>query len=440
MKLISRKYFALLAIAYSVFIFYITSIPFAADLSNWSSLWPRVFSIWEHVDSYVTRRDVFANALLFGGLGVLLKLSFAPDERFHEIKVLSCIIYGFLLSYFIEVLQELYPERVSSLLDIWVDTLACATGVLAMWLLQASHFNRLLLKWMNWLVNKSPYFLASMGLAIILIVGPLFQVHSSYLSVWEMAFLGLVYFLFGFISFLAFSANKRGDFSGPFLKTLFFTIFVFVVSEMVRNVSINMNLELHRMAGACLGLFLGISVSFLIVRHTDENGTPSSENFFSLYAYQLIFFCLLLIVFLDWLRPFQFDWDPLFLKGKLKGGEWIPFHDYEKYFTSWVMKNAVRKVVLLLGVGACIALWLWTYLKNVKVITLLTVCVTGLFALFLEVVQLPVVGREFALTDILYGGLAGLLGSILVYVTRQAVMESKNRNAVLEIDVAEKNQ
>jgi len=104
------------------------------------------------------------------------------------------------------------------------------------------------------------------------------------------------------------------------------------------------------------------------------------------------------------------------------------------------MKNAVRKVVLLLGVGSCFAMWLWTHLKNVKVITLLTICMTGLLALFLEVFQLPVVGREFALTDILYGGLAGLLGSILVYVIRQAVMESKNRNAVLEIDAAEKNQ
>ena len=144
-----------------------------------------------------------------------------------------------------------------------------------MWLLQASHFNQLLLKWMNWLLSKSPYFLASMGLATILIVGPLFQVHSSYLSVWEMAFLGLVYFLFGFISFLAFSSNKGGDFSGPFLKTLFFTIFVFVVSEMVRNVSINMNLELHRMAGACLGLVSGISASFFIARHIDEKSIPS---------------------------------------------------------------------------------------------------------------------------------------------------------------------
>jgi VanZ family protein len=439
-KLLSRKYFALLAIAYSVFIFYITSIPFDADMANWPSLWPRAFSIWESVDSYIIRRDIFANTLLFGGLGILLKISFAPNERFHEIKVLGCILYGFLLSYFIEVLQELYPERVSSLLDIWVDTLACAAGVLAMWLLQASHFNRLLLKWMHWLLRKSPYFLAAMGLAIILIVGPLFQVHSSYLSTWEMVFLGLVYFLFGFISFLAFSSNKEGDFGNPFLKTLFFTVFVFVVAEMIRNESISMNLELHRMVGACLGLFLGISASFFITRYSHETGTLSSQKFFSLHVYQLIFFALLLIILLDWLRPFLFSWDPLFLKGKLRGGEWIPFHDYEKYFTLWVMKNAVRKIVFLLGVGGCFALWLWTYLKSVKVITLLTVCMTGLFALFLEVLQLPVVGREFALTDILYGGLAGLLGSVLVYVVRQAVLESENQNVALEIDAAEKNQ
>jgi len=257
MKLISRKYFALLAIAYSVFIFYITSIPFDADLDNWSSLWPRVFSIWQDANYYVTIGDVFANALLFGGLGILLEISFAPDERFHEIKVLGCIVYGFLLCYFIEVLQEIYPDRRSSLLDIWIDASACATGVLAMWLLQASHVNRLLLKWMNWLLRKSPYFLASMGLATILIVGPLFQVHSSYLPVWEMIFLGVVYFLFGFISFLAFSSGKEGDFGNPFLKTLFFTIFIFVVAEMVRNVSVSMSLELHRMVGGLSGTYLG---------------------------------------------------------------------------------------------------------------------------------------------------------------------------------------
>jgi len=177
-----------------------------------------------------------------------------------------------------------------------------------------------------------------------------------------------------------------------------------------------------------------------MARRRDELGISSSENFFSLHIHQLIFFSLLLILLLDWLRPFQFYWDPLFLKGKLKGGEWIPFHNYEKYFTFWVMKNAVRKIVLLLGVGGCIALWLWTYLKNVKVITVLTICMTGLFALFLEAFQLPIVGRQFALTDIFYGGLAGLSGSILVYVVRQAVMESKNYNAVLEIDASDKNQ
>jgi len=274
-KLLSRKYFALLAFAYSVFIFYITSIPFDADMGNWPSLWPRVFSIWQDTNYYVTRGDVFANALLFGGLGVLLKLSFAPNERFHEIKVLGCIIYGFLLCYFIEVLQEIYPDRRSSLLDIWIDASACAAGVLAMWLLQASHFNRLLLKWMNWLLSKSTFFLASMGLAIILILGPLFQVHSSYLLVWEMVFLGMIYFLFSFISFLAFSSKKGGDFGNPFLKTLFFTIFVFVAAEMVRNVSINMNLELHRMAGACLGLVSGISASFFIARQNNKKGIPS---------------------------------------------------------------------------------------------------------------------------------------------------------------------
>jgi len=167
MKFLSRKYFAVLALVHSVFIFYATTIPFNTHLANWPSLWPRIFSIWQDTNFYTSRGDILANCVLFGILGILLKSSFSPRERRHELKVFLSILFGFFLCYFIEVMQELFPDRRSSLLDIWVDTLSCAAGILFVWLLQTSNAGRPALQWIGRTFRVNPYLLGILTLFII---------------------------------------------------------------------------------------------------------------------------------------------------------------------------------------------------------------------------------------------------------------------------------
>jgi len=285
-KLLSRKYFAVLALVYSVFIFYVTTIPFNTNLANWPSLWPRVFSIWQDTNFYISRGDILANGILFGVLGILLKSSFSPHEKWHELKVFLSILFGFLLCYFIEVLQELFLDRRSSLLDIWVDTLACAAGILFVWLLQASNVGRLILQWVSKMLRTNPYLLGTLTLSGIYLVGALFPYdinpHLSHISTkfldgdfrsffvhewgraffwWKCSLTFTLYSLLGFTAYLAFLARNASHFNFSWVKAFLFAGGTVVLAEILQIFFTHHSFELYLIEVGIMGSLAGVSLS-----------------------------------------------------------------------------------------------------------------------------------------------------------------------------------
>jgi len=305
MKLLSRKYFAFLALVYSVFIFYVTTIPFNTHLANWPSLWPRVFSIWQDTNFYTSRGDILANCLLFGVLGILLKSSFSPHEKWHELKVFLSILFGFFLCYFIEVLQELFPDRRSSLLDIWVDTLACAAGILFIWLLQASNVGRFVLQWISKTLRTNPYLLGMFTLSAIYLMGALYPYnvdpHFSNISTkflagdfksfflhdwgnaffwWKCSLIFTLYGLLGFTAYLAFLPQSSSVLNFPASKAFLFSGGTIMLAEIFQILFTHHSFELYLVEVGLLGSLMGASLSkcmsSFLVRRPPQPSEPTN--------------------------------------------------------------------------------------------------------------------------------------------------------------------
>jgi len=452
MKLLSRRYFAFLALAYSVFIFYVTTIPFNTHLANWPSLWPRIFSIWQDTNFYTSRGDILANFLLFGVLGVLLKSSFSPHEKWHELKVFLSILFGFFLCYFIEVLQELFPDRRSSLLDIWVDTLACATGILFIWLLQASNVGRLVLQWTSKTLRTNPYLLGMLTLSVIYLMGALFPYkidpHFSQISAkfsegdwrsffihdwgkaffwWKCSLVFALYGLLGFTAYLAFLPRNSSALNFPASKAFLFSGGLIVLVEVLQILFTPHFFELYLIEAGLLGSLMGVSLSKAMSTFLVEGEANPSEttNLFTFSPHKVLFLGLVLIALIDWLKPFQFDFSYVAIRGKINSSEVIPFYSYARTFSFWTVEDTFRKLILLSGLGGWIAFWLWREIKFLKLIPLLTAVMVASFVFCLELIQIPVVGRHLAVTDVMIGFLAGLIGSSITYGIKRILCEEQ---------------
>jgi len=132
-----------------------------------------------------------------------------------------------------------------------------------------------------------------------------------------------------------------------------------------------------------------------------------------------------LIALIDWLKPFQFDFSYAAIRAKINSSEVIPFHSYARTFTFWTVEDTFRKLAILSGLGGWIAFWLWRDFKPLRLIPLLTAVVVASFAFCLELMQIPVVGRHLAITDVIIGFLAGLIGSSIVYGMNRILCEEQ---------------
>jgi len=95
-------------------------------------------------------------------------------------------------------------------------------------------------------------------------------------------------------------------------------------------------------------------------------------------------------------------------------------------FTYWTVEDAFRKLAILSSLGGWIAFWLWRDFKPLKLIPVLTAVIVAGFAFCLEIVQIPVVGRFLAITDVTIGFLAGLIGSSIVYGMNRILCEERS--------------
>ena len=135
-----------LAAAFLCLIVYASLHPF----SGWEGPTPRDGPWWLLTvpkPSGVTRFDLVSNVLAYIPLGALLAAGLLRGGRSHRVALVTALLAGSALSYAMEVLQHLLPQRVPSIIDWGLNSAGAALGALAM---LALHALGVLDLWQRW--------------------------------------------------------------------------------------------------------------------------------------------------------------------------------------------------------------------------------------------------------------------------------------------------
>ncbi len=440
MKLFSRRYFILLTLIYSAFICYGTTVPFRLELALWPDMLDRVFSLWRDMNFVTQPGDVAANFFLFFILGVFLKCIFLKYSSHYWWKMLAISLYGFVLSYFIEVIQILFPGRISSLFDVLIDGLSSLAGILSVGLLQGARidirFSRLLVNWLR----TNPYLLASIATACFYLLGAVFPFsavpQASFLwerfrfeslttfftndwadpQIWiKCLYTFFLYVLFSYVTFIALVYQNRGSSRTALCSAVFSSFILILNCEFFQIFFPPPYFELSQILVAVSGAVLGAGLGVLIRPLTQvrvvlpvKAGRQQMDMVF-LVALGIV----TLLALIDWLRPFHLVSGLGEIRMEnLRRMEFVPFQGYTKALF-WTFEGFFRKFYLLLGWSVCFTLWMTERFRKPAVGPFLAGLCTSVLALTLEIFQIPMIGRVFSITEAFWGFIAGILGVFL---------------------------
>ncbi len=244
------------------------------------------------------------------------------------------------------------------------------------------------------------------------------SVANIHLFWWKALFTGVLYFLFSLILFFALTYEKPKPRALEWLQVLGGSLILVVTSELIQALFKQRYFDFFQIESGLIGAALGVSLAAMI---------QSSAKEFQKIPLIAAFVSITVLILIEWLKPFQFDFSVIHLKEKIEKLEWLPFRHYSiRRFSGWDLEDLLRKITLLSAWGGLATYWFWNLTAESKIRPLLGGLAAVSMILILEALQLPVLSRHLSATDPAIGFLAGGFGGIILVL----IFKIKNLNFI----------
>ncbi len=422
------KFIKLLLATFIFFVVYNTLIPFKMYLSPGKLL--REFGLidWTpyfHNGRFNSLTDVVGNIILFLPFGFLFYLHQTYSKK--SVAILRVTIYGFLFSLGIEIAQIFFKYRITSVTDLFNNTIGAFGGAIAGKIYLAA-FEERVQKYWNYILENEP-----ISLIILLIVsvqifssalpfnisisvsdlkrsvaytnilpfgmmplGELLGVHmkkvSDLIFSWK-EFFGnvLFYSMYSYLVWYAFYQywkNQRYAVARLILFLVLFFPAIELLQFMIKSRFSDINDIISGYAGAGLGSLLFISLK-------DEDWFKSNREIVLRHFKAIIFIYFVYIFYKGW-SPFNFTTDPQVLALSLRIRNLVPFYAYFKVTSLWNIYDIVETFFMMMPAGIILAVW--GKAKHPFFIALIIGFVCGLAV---EGAQIFMLTRSGEITDVL---------------------------------------
>lgn len=388
--------------------------------------------------SFHNLRDVATNVLLYIPLGFVFVFYRASHT---SIKILSpYLLFGFVVSLFVEVLQS-FVGRFSDISDILSNATGYFLGyVTAYAAIRIYHLDPGLLIGIPKESTSTPQKTVS-GLRFVyitisyitcllplnitvslseihqklipldgeaprIILDPLYHLNSSGLELQHLVLNTLLYLPLAFLSSHLLVKQKHGNILTPAFHCLLFGFAIELSNIFIISGRSDIILPF-------LGFSIGATVSLTITKlyHvTRESNTRKADQ-----AYLLLFTSLLYALFLLSLALTPFDFELTINSIKAKALHQSNFVPFKYHFSARSISSAidiVKEVIQFMPFGALLTM-LQLRLRG-KSSIMLSAAIGFCLALFIEALQLMVIGRYVDLTDSFLGAIGCIAGSLLL--------------------------
>lgn len=438
-----------LLIAYTVFIVYGTTIPFAfvPRLDYLQKKLAMVVNDTPHLPLQhdLSLPDIVSNILLFMPLGLIIIYCFKNTRNLvqRSLIVIAATLAGILLSSFVEFLQLLAPSRTPSLLDVIANGSGALGGAILSLIFRA-RFEEQTLQFARRRFQASPermLFAAYAALFVIWQLAPFdvtIDVSSLKHAVKSIALtlpaapnqlgdFAAESILFAGFSFLWLSAHTASGRFGSIVSAIFLTTLAAIGIEFSQLYIASHTTKLADMLAGLLGGIYGATAFKLVMIQTEKNDARMRRQRRKIAMCNLGIWHWLFYLLLNEWYPFRFDFDSISLAQRLNYLSWLPYVEY--YAKTGVL------AVLDLGQGILqYALFAGLILERRRQKQLLTdrgelipliVMALGL-SLLLELTQLFLPERSAGITDGINSVLGVWVGYWLWQKWREQFPESRS--------------
>lgn len=439
---LAKRYFSLLIVAYLIFIG-IASFYFSGEVGSLDTAMDQAFfSRADFRFSLHNLRDISTNILLYMPLGFVVALRLACNENPYPFSIHVC--WGVVVSIVVETIQA-FIGRFSDITDVFSNGTGYVVGFLiAQMSIRMFALSPLALLGMSldrgddrlnniagirfiylaitFLTSVLPFNLtvsltdifgkltALDGEMPRLILNPFYHLQNSmefvhYLTLNSMSFVPLAY-LSSYIQI----RQREVSLLLPAWHCLCFSIAVELANVFVRSGRSDIFIPL-------LGFGVGTIVSYMMIRfslasHRDLHLNEIANRHNLLLSSVVLYLVFVLVVTLS---PFEFETSIGQIRSKiLADSNFVPFMAHFSSRSTAAAIDIVREVLLYVPFGALFSAVVRTSsLVSPKLIIWLAAFLGGTYAIFMELLQLLVVGRLVDLTDVLLATVGSIFGVVI---------------------------
>ena len=439
-------YFSILLIGYLVFIAYASF--YRTDWYSFSktiSLKPEhLFFLSDTIRLHFRNlRDISTNILLYIPLGFLVAMYLASKDKLNLFRI--SLFWGAIVSFAVETIQA-FIGRVSDATDVMSN----GVGYLLGYLIAYFSVKRLGLSpaamlgldteirsdKLNTLVGlRFIYVAIALFTALLpfdltvsisdiyrklqaidgnmprLIIDPLFHFRNGFNDIQYLTLKLLMFLPLAYLSSTILFFRKQSSLLLPAFHCLLFGITIEFSNIFISSGHSDVLVPI-------LGFLSGLSVAYLVyyfgsqLSQTTEITSHRDRQY--LLASVLLIYCLFVLSYA--LSPYEFELSYWVIRNKINdGANLTPFlpHFNNRSIESAV--DLVREFILYVPFGALLSLWLrsLTFEISFRLALALTLLTGSCFAIWLEMLQITVVGRYPDITDVLLAALGSFAGAVI---------------------------
>ncbi len=394
--------------------------------------------------SFHNIRDITTNILLYMPLGFFVGASRAcvPGRRLGSAPLL---LAGFVLSFVVESIQA-KVGRWSDIVDVMSNGMGYCCGYLVLYsAVKIYHFQpAALLGLQNDMRADSTQTLLALRFIYLLIAGlvalmpfditvrfstllaklsaqplggspqiildPLFHFRAPVFEFHEFLLQLLVFVPLAILSALILQRRGMRSSFAPALDCMIFALVMEAAKVFIRSAQSDVSVVI---AAPLVGLLCGLAVNHFNDDTVQRNEVPAHADFRQRkMAFALLAYILFLILWS--IAPYVFELRASALVGKLRESNFLPF---ALHFSARSVSSAIdiaREFLLYIPVGLLSFPLICDLInKRLRLILFLNLALITATALFVEMLQLLVVGRYVDLTDVLLAVLGGTTGILL---------------------------
>lgn len=411
--------------------------------------------------SFHNLRDISTNILLYMPLGFLIAMYRAT---FKKVTLLTpLILLGFAVSCSVEIIQA-FIARTSDIVDVITNTTGYILGYVIAWAavsifnlqpqvilglssdensgrieqsLSAIRFIYIAIATitnllpLNITVSLSDIFAKtqSVGENIPrLIIDPLFHLQQAsidfqYLTLHALSFLPLAFLS----SLILYQRNIRNPFT-PALHCLLFAMFLAMANVFIKSGRTDIALPV-------LAFFVGLIVTLITNRvinlSSAEKQTESVSTLTNNSALITAIIIYLFLILIFSLSPYEFELTLNSIRTKLYESNFIPLRAHLSHRSLGAAIDLVREPLIYAPWGALLYILIGRFLPKTQSIVV-AIGLTGATALFIETIQLAIVGRFVDITDPLLAGGGCVLGIMFTDYVLKPLYEQRAKEAAVK--------